>query len=80
MESVTCLSSCSVVLRYLVSGAGAIHGEFPLRLNKRVKYEEPCDGRPSSMVPIEERVKLPSLLDRKKIWQQIKMLLYDTSI
>ena len=31
MESVTCLSSCSVVLRYLVSGAGAIHGEFPLR-------------------------------------------------
>ena len=33
MESVTCLSSCSVVLRYLVSGAGAIHGKFPLRLN-----------------------------------------------
>ena len=33
MESVTCLSSCSVVLRYLVSGAGAIHGEFPLRPN-----------------------------------------------
>jgi len=32
MESVTCLSSCSVVLRYLVSGAGAIHGKFPLRL------------------------------------------------
>ena len=31
MESVTCLSSCSVVLRYLVSGAGAIHGKFPLR-------------------------------------------------
>ena len=31
MESVTCLSSCSVVLRHLVSGAGAIHGEFPLR-------------------------------------------------
>lgn len=31
MESVTCLSSCSVVLRYLVSGVGAIHGEFPLR-------------------------------------------------
>ena len=34
MESVTCLSSCSVVLRYLVSGAGAIHGEFPLRHKK----------------------------------------------
>lgn len=33
MESVTCLSSCSVVLRYLVSGVGAIHGEFPLRRN-----------------------------------------------
>ena len=31
MESVICLSSCSVVLRYLVSSAGAIHGEFPLR-------------------------------------------------
>ena len=31
MESATCLSSCSVVLRYLVSGAGVIHGEFPLR-------------------------------------------------
>ena len=31
MESVTCLSSCSVVLRYLVSGAGAIHGKFPVR-------------------------------------------------
>ena len=33
MESATCLSSCSVVLRYLVSGAGVIHGEFPLRQN-----------------------------------------------
>ena len=33
MESVICLSSCSVVLRYLVSSAGAIHGEFPLRLS-----------------------------------------------
>ena len=31
MESATCPSSCSVVLRYLVSSAGAIHGEFPLR-------------------------------------------------
>jgi len=31
MELATCLSSCSVVLRYLVSGTGAIHGEFPLR-------------------------------------------------
>ena len=31
MESATCLSSCSVVLRYLVSSAGVIHGEFPLR-------------------------------------------------
>ena len=36
MESATCLSSCSVVLRYLVSSAGAIHGEFPLRLNNAV--------------------------------------------
>ena len=33
MESVICLSSCSVVLRYLVSSAGAIHGELPLRQN-----------------------------------------------
>ena len=35
MESATCPSSCSVVLRYLVSSAGAIHGEFPLRRKSR---------------------------------------------
>ena len=30
-------------------------------LNKRVKYEEPCDGRLSSTVPREGRVKVPPL-------------------
>ena len=30
-------------------------------LNKRVKYEEPCDGRLSSTVPREGRVKAPPL-------------------
>ena len=39
MESVTCLSSCSVVLRYLVSGAGAIHGEFPLRPKAKAAFQ-----------------------------------------
>ncbi len=31
------------------------------KLNKRVKYEEPCDGRLSSTVPREGRVKVPPL-------------------
>ena len=30
-------------------------------INKRVKYEEPCDGRLSSTVPREGRVKFPPL-------------------
>ncbi len=30
-------------------------------LNKRVKYQEPCDGRLSSTVPREGRVKFPPL-------------------
>ena len=44
MESVICLSSCSVVLRYLVSSAGAIHGEFPLRQNNIYNYEQTLRG------------------------------------
>ena len=47
MESATCLSSCSVVLRYLVSSAGAIHGEFPLRH----KYNVPA---PKGVVKIND--------------------------
>lgn len=34
--------------------------EFKL-IHKRVKYEEPCDGRLSSTVPREGRVKFPPL-------------------
>ena len=44
MESATCLSSCSVVLRYLVSGAGVIHGEFPLRLYSPFLQNLACDA------------------------------------
>ena len=51
MESVTCLSSCSVVLRYLVSGAGAIHGEFPLRQKKvEVVAYEPLPGQDDARI------------------------------
>ena len=37
-----------------------VNKEYKL-INKRVKYEEPCDGRLSSTVPREGRVKLPPL-------------------
>ena len=36
-------------------------------LNKRVKYEEPCDGRLSSTVPREGRVKVPPLTRHNKV-------------
>ena len=40
-----------------------VNKEYKL-INKRVKYEEPCDGRLSSTVPREGRVKLPPLTRR----------------
>ncbi|RGX93396.1 ATP-binding protein, partial [Segatella copri] len=39
-------------------------------INKRVKYEEPCDGRLSSTVPREGRVKLPPLTRHERIMAQ----------
>ena len=36
-------------------------------INKRVKYEEPCDGRLSSMVPREGRVNFPPLTRREML-------------